>query len=217
MNKAKSLLFTSDEATYKNYAKKGLFEFYAAKNIAKTVAFINDYLPEYILIDFAVSREDKTQCLDLIEKKEKYSPVIIIAKGPNIEEIVSNKRNIFMSDANHIDIPAELERKIDYMLMKLKFSVRHKGYEYIKRVIFEGIYNPSILDSIKKQLYQKIATEFDTTVFSVERGITFAIKRAYEMSQDDEELRRHFEFCGNKTTNSVFLKNLLMTIKYLTI
>jgi hypothetical protein len=205
---AKSILFTYNDKAYVMNGHASAFDNYLATNVSDAVNYINSYRPDTIIIDYTVDLTGMMECLNAVKRNIYYCPTVVISKEN------SGNKNIRNSGSGYARIPSELDRNLDLLLYRINFSTRLKGYEYIKRCVFEGIYNPSSFSGVKKCLYEEVAAVFSTTVYSVERGINFSIKKAYEVSKDNLELRTHFEVNGKLFTNTAFLKGLLISVKY---
>ena len=54
------------------------------------------------------------------------------------------------------------------------------GHDYIRHAIVSACENPALLKNITKHLYVKVAIYYDTSVYSVEKGIRNAIEVALE-------------------------------------
>lgn len=63
-------------------------------------------------------------------------------------------------------------------LLDMKFQVNLKGFIYVKKAIFLYIQTP-LVDNFVNDIYDKIAEEYDTTSYSVERAIRYAIECAW--------------------------------------
>ena len=53
------------------------------------------------------------------------------------------------------------------------------GHDYIRHAIVSACENPALLKNITKHLYVKVAIYYDTSVYSVEKGIRNAIEVAW--------------------------------------
>lgn len=85
--------------------------------------------------------------------------------------------------------------KIKQILLKLKFNINSKGFDYwIQAIHLYTIYNVPTLE-----LYKQLSFEFNTTKTSVERALRTASKQAYS------NIHKYFNYDG-KITNSVILK-----------
>ena len=176
---------------------------YVANDGVEGLEVINNHLGEFdlILLDLIMPKKDGVSVLEEI-KDRKEIPKIIVLTSYNTPEIIrkvsSMGVNYFM--LKPFELP-ELERKILECTNEIKSSsktidlyhnnlqiaitnVLHelgvpshiKGYSYIRQSITEVFFNPDVVGGITKELYPKIAEEFNTTVSRVERGIRHAIE-----------------------------------------
>ena len=76
--------------------------------------------------------------------------------------------------------PAVSAKKIDERIANIFITVgipaHIKGYQFLREAIKLAVENPSIINSITKQLYPSIAKRFTTTPSKVERAIRHAIE-----------------------------------------
>jgi len=85
--------------------------------------------------------------------------------------------------------------EIRQILLKLKFNINSKGFDYwIHAIHLYTIYNVPTLE-----LYKQLSFEFNTTKTAVERALRTASKQAYN------NIHKYFNYNG-KITNSVILK-----------
>lgn len=88
------------------------------------------------------------------------------------------------------------KEKIKQILLKLKFNINSKGFEYwIQAIHIYTIYN----DVHMEWLYNQLSFEFNTSKMAVERALRTASKQAYI------NIHKYFNYDG-KITNSVILK-----------
>jgi hypothetical protein len=166
-----------------------------------------------ILLDTSVDHKTVLECISKIKHTYTYSPIIIFAEKGKIFEIITNDLLPVCKSQSQIKIPIEIEKKLDYALAEFKFSPALKGYNFIKRCIFEGICNPTIFDSIEKNLYNRVADIYLTTKYSIERAINFSIRRAF--SENPDSFNKYVNRSDTPPSNGKFLKTLLIHIKYL--
>jgi hypothetical protein len=202
------LLFTHNSQTYAMNGSGNGAEDYLATDISDAVNYINAYRPDTITIDYTVGLSGMIECLNAVKRNIYYCPTVVISEDGGGG---GNSRHY---SPKYARIPPELDHNLDFMLCRLNFATRLKGYEYIKRCVFEGIYNPHSFSSVKKCLYDGVAGVFGTSVYSVERGINFSIKKAYERSKGNPELITDFEVNGKLFTNTEFLNGFLIKVKY---
>ena len=69
-----------------------------------------------------------------------------------------------------------LDERITSVFHIVGIPAHIKGYQFLREGIKMAIENPSIINSITKQLYPSIAEKYDTTPSKVERAIRHAIE-----------------------------------------
>ena len=196
---------------------------------------INNHLGEFdlVLLDLIMPKKDGVSVLEEI-KNIKDFPKIIVLTSYNTPEIIrkvsSMGVNYFM--LKPFELP-ELERKIlectdeikkgpknielyhdnleiavTNVLHELGVPSHIKGYSYIRESIMEIFFNPDMIGGITKELYPKIAHEFNTTVSRVERAIRHAIEVSWNRGNWDlmqEIFGYSVDIDRAKPTNSEFI------------
>ena len=109
-----------------------------------------------------------------------------------------------------------LEEKITKMIQEIGVPAHIKGYRYIRTGIYFCVKNDSVLSSVTKILYPKIAKAYDSTPSRVERAIRHAIEVAWDRG-DVDVLNSYFGYTikgsKGKPTNSEFIAMLADKIK----
>lgn len=216
MNSNINLLFTNEKKYYAGKTNKLSWDYFIPETLDDCVNFITIYQPKMILIDTSVDHKTLVECIPKIKHTNNYAPVTIFAQKDNIIDIINKSKNdesVSLGKKQHIEIPLEIEKNLDYALAGFQFSASLKGYNYIKRCLFEGICDPSILDNIEKCLYIKVANIFSTSKYSVERGINFSIRRAF--LENPTAFSIYVDKSKRPPSNGKFLKTLLIYIRYL--
>jgi len=214
MSQSKNILFTQDENYYSTQDSSFKSNYFIASDLSGGLGYVLEYKPQFVMFDYSFDRTSVVNCILEIKKITYYSPSIMITERKQMLDILKGDMRIQIDRNTFVEIPTELDYILDDMLQKLRFSVNLKGYEYIKRCVFEGIYNPLVFESMKKNLYEQVAKTYKSSKYSVERGISFSIKKAYLESKSNKELVNYFASGGNIHTNSTFLKKLLMEVKH---
>ena len=80
----------------------------------------------------------------------------------------------------------------------------YHGYYYLKAAIKTGVKN---LNLLLKDIYSKVAKEFDVTVYNVDQNIKIAIKRSNSKSNHDFFLKL-FKVDITPTRKNLFLRLL---------
>ncbi len=117
---------------------------------------------------------------------------------------------------NHKDHEYNIEEEITKMIQEIGVPAHIKGYSYIRTGIIYCVENNSVLGSVTKILYPRIAAAYDTTPSRVERAIRHAIEVAWDRG-DIEILNSYFGYTikgsKGKPTNSEFIAMLADKIK----
>ena len=188
---------------------------------------------DLILLDLIMPKKDGISVLEDI-KDIPNLPKIIVLTSYNTPEIIRKVAdygvNYFM--LKPFELP-ELEKKIlesadgiskgsktidlyhnnlqiaiTKVLHELGVPSHIKGYSYIRNSIMEVFLNPSLVGGITKELYPKIADDFNTTVSRVERAIRHAIEVSWNRGNWDlmqEIFGYSVDIDRAKPTNSEFI------------
>ncbi len=101
-----------------------------------------------------------------------------------------------------------IEQKITTVIHKVGIPAHIKGYQYLRFAIREVFYNIDMINCVTKELYPKVAENFNTTATRVERAIRHAIEVAWDRG-DTEVLNEIFGYTvksnRGKPTNSEFI------------
>lgn len=105
----------------------------------------------------------------------------------------------------------DLERIVTNYLHMLGVPSHVAGYKYLRTSIILGVNDPAIIQQITKQLYPKIAKQYNSTSARVERAIRHAIEVACNRGQE-EAIEEIFGYTisaeKGKPTNSEFIATL---------
>ena len=114
-------------------------------------------------------------------KDEAYERMTKFLKEEDIEYEIqtdaAKTMQVFLGEQN---LPPNSSKKIDERISHIFITVgipaHIKGYQFLREAIKLAVDNPSIINSITKQLYPSIAKKFETTPSKVERAIRHAIE-----------------------------------------
>ncbi len=102
----------------------------------------------------------------------------------------------------------DLAVTITDIIHQLGVPAHIKGYHYLRASIISAYHDPELLESVTKQLYPRVAAQFETTPSRVERAIRHAIEIAWDRGNLDT-LNAFFGYtvntCKGKPTNSEFI------------
>ena len=196
---------------------------------------IKNHMGEFdlMLLDLIMPKKDGVSVLEEIKDIENFPKVIVLTSyntSDIIRKVASMGVNYFM--LKPFELP-ELERKILESMDEIKSSPKNielyhnnlqiavtnvlhelgvpshiKGYSYIRESILEIFFNPDMIGGITKELYPKIANEFNTTVSRVERAIRHAIEVSWNRGNWDlmqEIFGYSVDIDRAKPTNSEFI------------
>ncbi|MBR3661063.1 MAG: sporulation transcription factor Spo0A [Bacilli bacterium] len=196
---------------------------------------INKHKDEFdlVLLDLIMPKKDGVSLLGEIKDIKNFPKIIVLTSynTPDIIRKVSSMGvNYFM--LKPFELP-ELERKILESMDEIKSGPKNielyhnnlqiavtnvlhelgvpshiKGYSYIRESIMEIFFNPDMIGGITKELYPKIAKEFNTTVSRVERAIRHAIEVSWNRGNWDlmqEIFGYSVDIDRAKPTNSEFI------------
>ncbi len=110
----------------------------------------------------------------------------------------------------------ELEKKVCNILNEIGISSNSKGYQYLKTAIVLTYNDPTLLDSVTKVLYPKVAEEFNTTWIRVERSMRYVIEIAFftgNINKIHEVFKSTYSLEKGKTTNSQFIAGIVFYIR----
>ncbi len=99
----------------------------------------------------------------------------------------------------------DIEIRVTDIIRGMGMPAHLKGYHFLRSAILRTISSPDLIDSVTKQLYPLIASEYSSTASRVERAIRHAIDTAWERA-DQKHLDTFFGCPVNryrdKPTNS---------------
>jgi len=90
----------------------------------------------------------------------------------------------FISDQNGSS-GKKIDERISHIFITVGIPAHIKGYQFLRSAIKLAVENPSIINSITKQLYPAIAKQFATTPSKVERAIRHAIEVGWNRGRAD--------------------------------
>ncbi len=110
-------------------------------------------------------------------------------------------RNIGLTQQQH-------EMSITGIIHQIGVPAHIKGYHYLREAILLSIQDTTMMSSVTKQLYPRVAKKFGTTASRVERAIRHAIEVAWDRG-DVDILNSYFGYTiqnsRGKPTNSEFI------------
>lgn len=161
--------------------------------------------PDFILIDSCFYHRHPP-----ITQQADYSPTVVFATGQMLLDFLT-QLHTFQTKQSVRDIPVPINKVLDTALLRFCFSPSLKGYHYIKQACYYQYVNFHEISSVKKDIYESVSNCYKTSVYSVERGITFAIRKAYS----ENPLTFHTLFPTRKKppSNMAFLKTFFIYLE----
>lgn len=124
--------------------------------------------------------------------------------GYSISSIVNQGRST--KDSEEKEQPDNLETQIDIVIGEIGIPSHIKGYLYLREAVLLVIKEISLLGSVTKTLYPRIAEKYNTTPIRVERTIRHAIELGWSKGSLENEKKRKDIFGNNiKPTNAQFI------------
>lgn len=188
---------------------------------------------DLILLDLIMPKKDGISVLEEIKDIDKLPKVIVLTSYntpdiirkvsslgvnyfmlkpfelPELEKKILESTNEIKTTGKTIDLyHNNLQIAITNVLHELGVPSHIKGYSYIRESITEVFFNPDMIGGITKELYPKIAEEFNTTVSRVERAIRHAIEVSWNRGNWDlmqEIFGYSVDIDKAKPTNSEFI------------
>lgn len=106
--------------------------------------------------------------------------------------------------------------KVTNLLHEIGIPAHIVGHDYIRYAIVSACENPSLLKNVTKELYRNVAIYFDTSVYSVEKGIRNAIEVAWargDISAIHSVFRNTVHFQRAKPSNKEFIAMIVDVIR----
>lgn len=202
-----------------------------ASKISELIAYLNEYKIEIVFIDTSSAECDKniltaiksfeagdnlkTICLTNENKSDLKDCGLVDYILPyaslkeNVKGIIQNiaLNHDYNHSSNNYDL-SEINTFLTKYLISLGFAPKHIGFSFIKNAIELSVKSNSILPSLSKQLYPKVATKFKTQPQNVERNIRNSIECACKSNEIlDNDLKLLMQ--NGKVSNRAFLGFLL--------
>ncbi|MCL2766501.1 MAG: sporulation transcription factor Spo0A [Peptococcaceae bacterium] len=105
----------------------------------------------------------------------------------------------------------DLSNEVSSIMHEIGIPVHIKGYNYLREAIIKACEDRNLLGALTKELYPKIAAQFDTSSSKVERSIRNAIKLACTRG-NYEMIKKIFQYSligeEGKPTNGQFISTI---------
>lgn len=179
------------------------------------ISLINQFKPDVVLLNLVLSGTDGFGVMDYIKQNKISCSIIVvsnfgddkivntaISRGANyyfvkpvsVENIAERISDVLNQKVPTYNVSAEvrdkrraasLDEKISNIFISIGIPPHIKGYQYLREGIKMAIENPSIINSVTKELYPEIGKKFGTTASKVERAIRHAIEVAWNRGRVD--------------------------------
>ena len=136
---------------------------------------------------------------DLDKLKERIKQ-LLQESNVRTDNIHYNQAQIEFENGNYTPL-------ITNVIEELGIPAHIKGYRYVRHAVEMVIKDMDLLSAVTKELYPRVAEEFDSTSSRVERAIRHAIDVAWQRG-NQEALKNYFQNNVNenvKPTNSQFI------------
>ena len=166
--------------------------------------------PQILLIE---SDEVSSSLLSSDDWKEKspFTPSAIVYAEKEVLKKLLYENPVLREAGSSYEIPQEWNRKLDKALMEFHFSPSLRGYHYLKQAFYYELQNTRQISAVKKDIYEAVSNCYCTSIYSVERGITFSIRKAYQ--KDPQKFQEIFSVQHKAPSNMQFLKTFLIYLQ----
>lgn len=155
-----------------------------------------------VLSSFVVDRVAKLS----VERGADY----LILKPCKVDFVAKRIQQMarLMPAARPLPATSGLKMAVTSVIHEIGIPSHIKGYQYLRDAIMLAVEDEEVIECVTKRLYPKIAKDYTTTPYGVERAIRHAIEVAWERG-DADTLRRFFGYTVSSTkgkpTNSEFI------------
>ena len=208
--------------------KNQIYAYTRSANAPSIISSILSDKPDVVILDLTLENTDAAAIMQKVFPLVSKSPAFIV-----LSEIDNNfiKKQILSLGASYFLVkPIDISRLADIvrsvadtvpdkncqnanlltteLIRKAGIPAHIKGYRYVRACIIECLSDKTMLDSITKRLYSKVAEKYETTPIRVERAIRHAIEIAWDRGNVDT-LNSFFGYTVDtskgKPTNSEFI------------
>jgi two-component system response regulator (stage 0 sporulation protein A) len=143
-------------------------------------------------------------------------PFDIQTLADRIRQVMSSPQIIRGKQTDYVPPPRDLHSEVTRLIHDMGIPANIRGYTYIREAIISVIDEPTLLNSVTKELYPRVAEVFGTTAARVERAIRHAIEIAWTRG-NIELLNGLFGYTVSsekgKPTNSAFIARIADKIR----
>lgn len=238
MQKQVKVLIGDDTAEYgvscaSVLRSQGMFAYTRPKNGNTVLESIRNDTPDVVVIDAVLPHMDAIELMKKANASGGKRPAFIVTSSYDNsfveQQVMRNGASYFMLKPFDMSVLGErislltekqplgairtrakqdLAITVTDIIHQLGVPAHIKGYHYLRTAIVSSYHEPALLESVTKQLYPRVATQYHTTPSRVERAIRHAIEIAWDRGNLDT-LNAFFGYtvntCKGKPTNSEFI------------
>ena len=238
MQKQVKVLIGDDTAEYgvscaSVLRSQGMYAYTRPKNGNTVLESIRNDTPDVVVVDAILPHMDAIELMKKAGADGGKRPAFIVTSSYDNsfveQQVMQNGAAYFMLKPFDLNVLGErialltekqplgafvnragqdLAVTITDIIHQLGVPAHIKGYHYLRSAIISSYHEPELLDSVTKQLYPRVASQFGTTPSRVERAIRHAIEIAWDRGNLDT-LNSFFGYtvntCKGKPTNSEFI------------
>lgn len=200
MNRQSVLIAESADSFRNSLAKylQNSLEIFTCKNGAEALEIVQAEHPDAIILDMMMTELDGVSLLHhiiqdsyhpailattrlmsdyIIKNTVKFKVDYLVCKPCGAEALAQRLLEMLVPDETE-PVPADPDTMIREMLLRLKISQKHKGFDYLLLAVRMAYEKPNI--AITKELYPMIANQFGATGYQIERSIRSAVSAAWD-------------------------------------
>ena len=166
--------------------------------------------PLLLMIETDSVREQGFPVGELTLDENTAPPTIIYGNVQFLKELLLGE-NPMRESLPPYEIPQKMQQVLDKVLLQFEFSPSLRGYHYLKQAFYYEHLNSRQISAVKKDIYEAVSQCYETSIYSVERGISFSIRKAYE--KNPTNFQEMFSSLEKPPSNMQFLKRFYIYMK----
>ena len=204
-----TVLFTKNPSAFSNNLMCSPKTCQVVTELCELPELVSHLVPKLILIDTTTVSYHQPQLSSCLDSCLDNRPTIVYAPAETVIQILCQPNG--QERPSPKEIPKQLNKALDTALLSFSFSPALKGYSYIKQACYYQYLNTMEISAVKKDIYESVSDCYRTTVYSVERGISFAIQKAY--CKNKAPFHTLFHRCKKPPSNMTFLKTFFIYLE----
>lgn len=227
-----SLMIVDHDADFRQELEKELcdsYTVYHAGNGRQALLTVEEINPDVIVLDLMLTELDGVSLLHeirnaglrpmvlavtrfyndyVLETAQELGIGYIIRKPCDPSAVSQRVRDLSRRMNSKRHRPVDAYTYVTERLNRLSFSIRHKGYDYLRQAVLMMCQQPDI--SITKELYPSVGATHGSTAMQVERSIRSAINAAWAQGGEGWSEFLGAEADGNvcRPSNGAFIARL---------